>query len=277
MTGSRCCTAVGQDPLAQSIATMGRTDLFVSGWDINPNDVQICLSEVDRTPICLGRGAERAGSPPSPPAFSPRRPNPPARLLWPGESVFAAHNAIPAWLPTVDCSACQCRLRHAPGSEGGGGVRRGAGQFGSVYKAVRAGVQDCAVKLLHRTSAEDLSKFIEARFAQHRGFLFTACCAAWGAASANRALSRAAAGLQVCGMQRDCWAQNPQEVSILKSLNYDRNIVQFYGACMRSGQELMLVTEVVPSPTPVPRMAPSPTLQFSADAMYLLSRAVEAS
>lgn len=61
MTGPRCCDAVGQDPSAQSIATMGRTDLFVSGWDINPNDVQICLSEVDRKPICLGTGAEQAG------------------------------------------------------------------------------------------------------------------------------------------------------------------------------------------------------------------------
>ncbi len=36
----------------------------------------------------------------------------------------------------------------------------------------------------------------------------------------------------------------PQEVSILKSLNYDRNITQFYGACIRPGQDLMLVTEV---------------------------------
>ena len=35
-----------------------------------------------------------------------------------------------------------------------------------------------------------------------------------------------------------------QEVSILKSLNYDRNITQFYGACIRPGQDLMLVTEV---------------------------------
>lgn len=42
----------------------------------------------------------------------------------------------------------------------GGGC---AGQFGSVYKAVRAGVQDVAVKFLHRTNAEDLTKFIEVR------------------------------------------------------------------------------------------------------------------
>ena len=35
-----------------------------------------------------------------------------------------------------------------------------------------------------------------------------------------------------------------QEVSILKSLNYDKNITQFYGACIRPGEDLMLVTEV---------------------------------
>lgn len=66
-------------------------------------------------------------------------------------------------------------------------------------------------------------------------------------------------------MRRDCWAQHPQEVSILKSLNYDRNIVQFYGACMRSGQELMLVTEVDFSPSPLPHPAPSPALQICAE------------
>jgi hypothetical protein len=32
-----------------------------------------------------------------------------------------------------------------------------------VYKALRAGVQDVAVKFLHRTNAEDLQKFIEVR------------------------------------------------------------------------------------------------------------------
>ena len=35
-----------------------------------------------------------------------------------------------------------------------------------VYKAVRAGVQDVAVKFLHRTNAEDLQKFIEVRSPQ---------------------------------------------------------------------------------------------------------------
>jgi hypothetical protein len=32
-------------------------------------------------------------------------------------------------------------------------------------------------------------------------------------------------------------------VGILKGLNYDRNIVQFYGACIREGADPMLVTE----------------------------------
>jgi serine/threonine protein kinase len=35
----------------------------------------------------------------------------------------------------------------------------------------------------------------------------------------------------------------PQEVSILKGLNYDRNIVQFYGACIQEGTDPMLVVE----------------------------------
>ncbi len=34
-----------------------------------------------------------------------------------------------------------------------------------------------------------------------------------------------------------------QEVGILKGLNYDRNIVQFYGACLQPGTDPMLVTE----------------------------------
>ena len=34
-----------------------------------------------------------------------------------------------------------------------------------------------------------------------------------------------------------------QECSILKSLNYDKNIVQFFGAVLRPGVEPMLVLE----------------------------------
>ena len=32
-------------------------------------------------------------------------------------------------------------------------------------------------------------------------------------------------------------------MGILKGLNYDRNIVQFYGACIREGTDPMLVVE----------------------------------
>ena len=32
-------------------------------------------------------------------------------------------------------------------------------------------------------------------------------------------------------------------MSILKGLNYDRNIVQFYGACIQEGVDPMLVVE----------------------------------
>ena len=34
-----------------------------------------------------------------------------------------------------------------------------------------------------------------------------------------------------------------QEVGILKGLNYDRNIVQFYGACIREACDPLLITE----------------------------------
>ena len=45
-------------------------------------------------------------------------------------------------------------------------------------------------------------------------------------------------------LRRVCACKLPlQEVGILKGLNYDRNIVQFYGACIRQGSDPMLVTE----------------------------------
>ena len=34
-----------------------------------------------------------------------------------------------------------------------------------------------------------------------------------------------------------------QEVGILKGLNYDRNVIQFYGACLQPGRDPMLVCE----------------------------------
>lgn len=34
-----------------------------------------------------------------------------------------------------------------------------------------------------------------------------------------------------------------QEVGILKGLNYDRNVIQFYGACLQPGRDPMLICE----------------------------------
>ena len=49
-----------------------------------------------------------------------------------------------------------------------------------------------------------------------------------------------------------CWWLHTQEVGILKGLNYDRNIVQFYGACIQEGSDPMLVTELMEgAPVPV--------------------------
>lgn len=55
-----------------------------------------------------------------------------------------------------------------------GGLTRGWAWL-QVYKAVRAGVQDVAVKFLHRTNAEDLQKFIEARVLQHSPAALLSC------------------------------------------------------------------------------------------------------
>ncbi len=47
-----------------------------------------------------------------------------------------------------------------------------------------------------------------------------------------------------------CWCNTllclllRQEVGILKGLNYNSHIVQFYGACMPPGRDPMLLTEV---------------------------------
>jgi len=38
-------------------------------------------------------------------------------------------------------------------------------------------------------------------------------------------------------------------VGILKGLNYDRNIVQFYGACLQQGRDPMLVCEYMEGAT----------------------------
>jgi serine/threonine protein kinase len=42
-----------------------------------------------------------------------------------------------------------------------------------------------------------------------------------------------------------------QEVGVLKGLNYDGNIVQFYGACLREGADPMLVTEYMEGERPL--------------------------
>ena len=39
------------------------------------------------------------------------------------------------------------------------------------------------------------------------------------------------------------WCASLQEVGILKGLNYDRNVIQFYGACLQPGRDPMLICE----------------------------------
>ena len=72
----------------------------------------------------------------------------------------------------------------------------GMGSFGVVYKGLRRGVQEVAVKKLH------------------------------------------------CSTEGDAWLRLlAKEVFVLKKVSYDRNIVQFYGACLQDQASAMLVME----------------------------------
>ncbi|KAK9829623.1 hypothetical protein WJX72_006940 [[Myrmecia] bisecta] len=68
----------------------------------------------------------------------------------------------------------------------------GEGSFGMVFRALRSGVQDVAVKTLTRADSHQLQQF-------------------------------------------------RKEISILKSLSFDRNIVQFYGACVQGGKPMLVL------------------------------------
>ncbi|KAK9811452.1 hypothetical protein WJX72_004105 [[Myrmecia] bisecta] len=68
----------------------------------------------------------------------------------------------------------------------------GKGSFGMVFRGLRGGVQDVAVKMLTRVDDEQLAQF-------------------------------------------------RKEISILKSLSFDRNIVQFYGACLQEGRPMLVL------------------------------------
>ncbi|KAK9805505.1 hypothetical protein WJX72_001765 [[Myrmecia] bisecta] len=68
----------------------------------------------------------------------------------------------------------------------------GEGSFGMVFRAVRGGIHDVAVKILTHADAEQLQQF-------------------------------------------------RKEISILKSLSFNRNIVQFYGACLQAGKPMLVL------------------------------------
>mmetsp|Transcript_2752 Transcript_2752/g.8109 ORF Transcript_2752/g.8109 Transcript_2752/m.8109 type:complete len:738 (-) Transcript_2752:958-3171(-) len=75
----------------------------------------------------------------------------------------------------------------------------GEGGYGRVFRGIRGGVQDIAIKQLMHAETEK-------------------------------------------GQQREHFMS---EVALLKGLNYDRNIVQFYGVCLEEGEQPMLVCELM--------------------------------
>ena len=108
-----------------------------------------------------------------------------------------------------------------------------------MYKALRGGVQDVAVKVLLCTDEEQLLQFEKVR----RHLCFQLTCAALQANNLSAWL-RAASVLLLSRRWSPCIVSGmlAQEIGILKSISYDRNIVQFYGATM-VGTEPMLLLE----------------------------------
>jgi hypothetical protein len=134
-----------------------------------------------------------------------------------------------------------------------------------VLKAVRGGVQDVAAKLIHVANETDMDKFTEVT--PQRRDSSAPLQAEWKILLMNGSpalglLSKAHNQRMCCRIQLWKCAGNrlpapsfwpiwmsgtllhtPQEVGILKGLNYDCNIVQFYGACLHPGRDPMLICE----------------------------------
>ncbi len=72
-----------------------------------------------------------------------------------------------------------------------------------------------------------------------------------------------------CGLSHGCSVGRAQEISILKSISYDRNIVQFYGAVL-SGSEPMLVLEYMQVCDPSPAFLVPHVLPMPAGQIYML-------
>ena len=214
-------------------------DARLHGWDVNPDDIQIC-TRADGSEWVLGAGTFGAVSC--------------APLL---------HHPTHSWpaAPTTLDFARRPQLWSAdPGTLQmlGSGFIAPIYAHAQVYKALRDGVQDVAVKKLKVDASESgVQSFLEARLVSsvpalsrhvltapqatlqrhYDGFRLHALhSSVMRGAQPNR--SDACVVRDVTGACRCA-----QECSILKSLNYDKNIVQFYGAVLRPGVEPMLVLE----------------------------------
>ena len=124
-----------------------------------------------------------------------------------------------------------------------------------VYKALRGGVQDVAVKVLLCNDNEQLAQFEKVRVRRRR-LLDDAHGAGWrlsrppgrletggtdGGPGWRRCADRRSGGISPSNNFRLGAGCRPQEIGILKSISYDRNIVQFYGATMVDTEPMLLL------------------------------------
>jgi serine/threonine protein kinase len=111
-----------------------------------------------------------------------------------------------------------------------------------VYKAVRGGVQDVAIKIMHEADDEQLAQF--EKVTQATSHQETQAERLVSSRCPHRSGSHPAACMPTCCPKP--WRQStplcqPQEIGILKSISYDKNIVQFYGASMVNREPMLLL------------------------------------
>ena len=129
---------------------------------------------------------------------------------------------------------------------------QGKRPYGEVLRGVRGGVQDVAVKRLMCSADGKLEKFVEV---QLTGLPSCQPNSLIPFASAKRQLRMTVVTCYTTQTCKGSLSHAPslltlQEVSMLKGLNYDGNITQFYGACIQPGARPMLISEFMEGVTP---------------------------
>jgi len=209
-------------------------DARLHGWDVNPDDIQIC-TRADGSEWVLGAGTFGAVScAPCPASLN-------------GDPAVTAPTTTLDSVPTLDAGLLTLTPQRLL-------ILASSTIHAQVYKALRDGVQDVAVKKLKVDATENgVQSFLEVRAQAVMvapltipiySYNVRRCFTCGLSPQPCNAVAQHKAP-HTCGARgvKGGIVWYTQECSILKSLNYDKNIVQFFGAVLRPGVEPMLVLE----------------------------------